>query len=281
MHKIKVSEIFYSLQGEGMFVGVPSLFLRTFGCNFSCSGFGMPKEKLSEERFGISAVVEKYEDLPLVSTGCDSYASWDPRFKHLSPVLTVSAIVDRMQQLLPNGRFSKAIHLIITGGEPLLGWQSAYPELINEIVRRGMGLTDITFETNGTQPIRTELFNYLTTISEDIKTTFSVSAKLPVSGEKWEDAIKPKVVKEYSLVPKCNLYLKFVVASEEDVQDAIRAAEEYDWAGVDHPVYLMPVGGTTEGYNLNEKTVAELCMKNRFRFSPRIQVSLWKNAWGT
>jgi len=34
--KLKVSEIFYSAQGEGRFVGVPSVFLRTFGCNFTC-----------------------------------------------------------------------------------------------------------------------------------------------------------------------------------------------------------------------------------------------------
>ena len=39
MEKIKVSEIFYSAQGEGRFVGVPSVFLRTFGCNFKCAGF--------------------------------------------------------------------------------------------------------------------------------------------------------------------------------------------------------------------------------------------------
>ena len=39
--KLKISEIFYSAQGEGRFVGVPSVFLRTFGCNFTCGGFGM------------------------------------------------------------------------------------------------------------------------------------------------------------------------------------------------------------------------------------------------
>ena len=70
-------------------MGVPSIFLRTFGCNFTCGGFGMPKGKLSEERDTIAVNAENiknYKDLPLVSTGCDSYASWDPRFKHLSPV---------------------------------------------------------------------------------------------------------------------------------------------------------------------------------------------------
>ena len=37
MRKLKIAEIFYSLQGEGKWAGVPSVFLRTFGCNFQCS----------------------------------------------------------------------------------------------------------------------------------------------------------------------------------------------------------------------------------------------------
>ena len=41
--KLRYSEAFYSVQGEGKFVGVPSVFLRTFGCNFRCMNFGVDK----------------------------------------------------------------------------------------------------------------------------------------------------------------------------------------------------------------------------------------------
>lgn len=265
-----------------MYVGVPSIFLRTFGCNFTCSGFGMRRGELSTERMDVDP--DKYSDykhLPLVHTGCDSYASWDPRFKHLSPVLTVEAIVDEMQKLLPEGKYSRDKHLIITGGEPLLGWQKQYPALIQEIRMRQMNLTDITFETNGTQKIGEELMKTLHMICTEIKTTFSVSAKLPVSGEPWEEAIQPHTVHQYMSVPRSNVYLKFVVADDQDINDAIRAVNEYKEAGVNCPVYLMPVGGTNEVYDKHERKVADFCRDNGFRFSPRIQVPLYKNQWGT
>lgn len=281
MSKIKVSELFYSLQGEGQYVGVPSVFLRTFGCNFTCSGFGMPFGEHSNERLGIDP--DKYSDyrsLPLVSTGCDSYASWDPRFKHLSPMMTVESIVDEMQKLLPDGKFGRDKHLIITGGEPLLGWQRSFPDLFDEIINRKMNLKEVTFETNGTQFLTNELYDWMYFNANHIKFTFSVSAKLPCSGELWEEAIRPDVVRQYTLIPG-QVYLKFVVATNADLADAIIATNDYKDNGVDVPVYLMPVGGVNEVYELNERNVADFCRDNGFRFSPRIQVPLYKNAWGT
>lgn len=282
MAKIKIAEIFYSLQGEGQYVGVPSVFLRTFGCNFTCGGFGMPRGELSSERLAIDpSEFSDYRDLPLVSTGCDSYASWDVRFKDLSPMLEVSAIIERFKELLPDGKFGRDKHLIITGGEPLLGWQRSYPELLDECIR--MGLTHLTFETNGTQNLSAEFTKYLNDIAchQDVEVTFSISAKLPCSGEAWEDAIRPDVVKHYVDIQDHRSYFKFVVSTEQDVIDAHRAVSEYRSAGIDIPVYLMPVGGVNAVYELNERQVADYCRDNGLRFSPRIQVPLYKNAWGT
>lgn len=283
--KIKVSELFYSIQGEGRYMGVPSIFLRTFGCNFKCRGFGMPIGELSKEADLVAEnadIYADYKDLPLVSTGCDSYASWHPAFKHLSKVKRVEDLGNEIVDLLPHPKWSGE-HLIITGGEPLLGWQKAYPSLLDHPQMEG--LEEVTFETNGTQPLKDELADYITNSwnpthwAED-SITFSVSPKLESSGEDTEDSIKPDIVasyEEYGYV-----YLKFVVGDEADVEEVLDYTCQYRNAGFEGPVYIMPVGGTFDKqYEETRKRVAELSMKYRLRFSDRLQVGLFKNEWGT
>jgi 7-carboxy-7-deazaguanine synthase len=285
MSKLKVAELFYSIQGEGRYMGVPSVFLRTFGCNFKCAGFGMPRGELSSEVEEIATKVDSfktYEELPLVSTGCDSYASWDPRFKHLSPLLTTDAIAERICEILPFNEWRDE-HLVITGGEPLLGWQRSYPDLLNH--PKMTNLKEITFETNGTQKLTPEFAAYLhqwkSHHDKDFwrEITFSVSAKLPCSGEKWEDAIKPEVVCEYEEYGTA--YLKFVIATAQDFADAECAIAAYRKAGFEGHIYLMPVGGVESVYALNNRAVADIAMRNGLRYSDRLQVPLFKNEWGT
>jgi len=284
MSKIKIAELFYSIQGEGRYMGVPSIFLRTFGCNFRCAGFGMPRGELSTEADELAAVHElypypKYESLPLVTTGCDSYASWHPDFKHLSPMLESDAIAERIMEILPHSRWRDE-HLVITGGEPLLGWQRAYPDLLNH--PKMQGLKEITFETNGTQKLTEEFKNYLDHYIDESygrEVTFSVSAKLPASGEKWEEAICPEIVCEYENYGTA--YLKFVVATEQDIADAECAVGAYRAAGFQGHIYLMPVGGVESVYTLNAKNVALAAMKRGWRYSDRLQLPLFSNAWGT
>lgn len=75
-----ISEIFYSLQGEGELTGVPSIFVRTSGCNLRCNWCDTP------------------------------YASWAPEGRTLS----VDEIVREVRA------FATARHVVLTGGEPMI-----------------------------------------------------------------------------------------------------------------------------------------------------------------
>jgi 7-carboxy-7-deazaguanine synthase len=290
MSKLHYTELFYSIQGEGRYMGVPSVFLRTFGCNFRCKNFGRyEKDILGVDETHNPEVVEfiknidqykTFGDLPLAKTGCDSYSSIYPEFKKFVIKENSNELVARIMEILPLGHWSQE-HLVITGGEPLLGWQRAYKDLLDHPDMQD--LKEITFETNGTQRLRDEFKRYLLEWQDSSphmrEVTFSVSAKLPCSGEKWEDAIRPDVVCDYEQYGTA--YLKFVVATEEDIADAERAIDEFQQAGFSGQIYLMPVGGVESVYALNNKAVAMAAMKRGLRYSDRLQLPLFSNAWGT
>ena len=296
--KLRYSEAFYSVQGEGKFVGVPSVFLRTFGCNFRCMNFGVDTKKDRWEQHaegnrynaevkalidaGVHETTEKFEDLPIVHTGCDTYASIYPEFKDFNKLATIDEVVEHLISLLPEGKWTmdngQDIHLILTGGEPLLAWQRLYVELFEHPKMRD--LKNVTFETNTTQYLHEDFKRYLSD-SARFTTTFSCSPKLSVSGESWSDAIVPGVASDYASVANSSQYFKFVVATMDDFEEVGQAVQAYRDAGVECPVYLMPLGGRSEEYNLNVAEVARACMERGWRFSPRLHISLFGNAWGT
>ena len=297
--KLRYSEAFYSVQGEGKYVGVPSVFLRTFGCNFRCMNFGLGRDEPSRaekhangNRYNdevknlldkqIHITTENFNDLPIIHTGCDTYASIYPEFKHFNKEGTVDEVVDHLLSLTPEGKWTcdngQDIHLILTGGEPLLGWQRLYVELFNHPLMRD--LKNVTFETNTTQHLHKDLEDFLNN-QDRLQVTWSCSPKLSISGESWSDAILTDVANEYSRINDSSIYLKFVVADRRDIDEAGRAVDEYRKAGLECPVYLMPLGGRSEEYNLNVKEVADICMERGWRFTPRLHISLFGNAWGT
>jgi 7-carboxy-7-deazaguanine synthase len=75
-----ISEIFYSIQGEGELTGVPSVFVRTSGCNLRCSWCDTP------------------------------YASWNPE----GEMLTLPSVLAAVES------FPQARHVVLTGGEPMI-----------------------------------------------------------------------------------------------------------------------------------------------------------------
>ena len=88
IRKIRYSEIFSSIQGEGKYCGTPTVWLRFHGCNLKCEGFG---QKNLDDRstwelpyldFDVSTI-KRLEDLPVWHTGCDSSYSFAKKFMKL------------------------------------------------------------------------------------------------------------------------------------------------------------------------------------------------------
>ena len=273
---MRVSEIFYSVQGEGRRVGEPSLFVRFFGCNFRCPGFGLPLGKLSTEPDEIAknvSLYKSYSELPLAKTGCDSYPSWHPKFAQFSPEMTEEELYNRMINTVPKEALERGIDIVFTGGEPLLPkTQKFIIEMFKKFNFRMF--RNVTFETNGSQKVFPELVDV---IEDQTSLLFSVSPKLKCSGVPREKAIVPESLRELS---KNSMYLKFVVSSKEDLDEIEDIYDTVDW--VDYPrVYIMPEGGVPERYNQNLRKVAELAMKNGYVLSPRLHITLFGNSWGT
>ena len=283
MKKLRYSEMFYSIQGEGKFVGIPSVFLRLFGCNFECAGFGqergkplIPRDEMPWKQLDLSNY-KFVEDLPVMHIGCDSSASWAKEYMHLSTFEEASIIADKLLALTPNNSWDndgQDIHLILTGGEPLM-WQKQLPDLLNAPALKG--LKNITFETNSTFPLTDEFYQCLMRKSS-LDVTWSCSPKLSISGEAYEEAIKPDNWDQYSSVAHSDLYLKFVVQDEEDLQEIQDIKNTYLF---DYNIYLMPCGGTSEMLANTKLNIAELAMERGWKYSPRLHVDLFGNRWGT
>ncbi len=79
--KLRIAEVFASVQGEGLWAGTPSVFVRASGCNLRC-------------------------------VWCDTpYASWSPE----GSVMTVDEIASEVDALR-----GSATHVVLTGGEPMM-----------------------------------------------------------------------------------------------------------------------------------------------------------------
>lgn len=79
-----ISEIFYSIQGEGVLAGVPSVFVRTSGCNLRCNWCDTPyaswnPEGTSRTIAQIVAEIEKHPARHVVLTGGEPMIAKDIR----------------------------------------------------------------------------------------------------------------------------------------------------------------------------------------------------------
>lgn len=223
---MRIAEIFYSIQGEGGLIGMPSVFVRTSGCNLRCSWCDTP------------------------------YTSWNPEGENMS----IDGIVDRTSQ------FTMARYVVLTGGEPMIA--PGITELSQRLRERGRHLT---IETAGTvfAPVECDLM--------------SISPKLanstPEGVFRFQHErlrFQPNVLRQ--LMDAHDYQLKFVIAKEEDANEACAAAHELEAPA--EKVILMPEGIDPKTLQERGAWVAELCKRHGFRFSPRLHIHLYGNQRG-
>lgn len=299
--KIRLSEIFASVQGEGRFTGMPTIFVRFFGCNLQCNGFGQkcPTDPSTYILPYKDLDVSKYKsmsELPVFEYGCDSSYSWSPRFKKLAKDYSASEVVD---EILRIGRVDLGLRLVegdchpnnwlhhqtrmpaqicFTGGEPMMQ-QKAIETILDELDERALNPIQITIETNATKELKDRFDANLYTKHVHM----SCSPKLyTVSGEK--DALDYGVLASYITYADSGA-IKLVHNGSQEAWDEIDSKMDTirDLIGGDPwQVYIMPVGSVIESQSPDflSRVVTE-SLKRGFWISHRVHISIFGNRVGT
>lgn len=292
--RFKYSEIFANtIQGEGHYTGRPTAWVRFWGCNLECNGFGQTNPRdpstydLSYQTIDITNI-SRMEDLPVFNTGCDSSYSWAKKFSHLAQTGTASEIVQRIQTAMasesnPSGFFShprsgQDTHMAFTGGEPMMS-QTGVVEIMNEFRRVGNLPWHVTIETNGTQRVRDSFSEFFTTFEGEL--FWSVSPKLGVSGEHIRETINPAVVRGYHDLSSSG-QLKFVCDLDPQTwREVENAVDLYRDTGILWPVWIMPVGATESAQSLIAADVARRAIGLGYNVAVRAHCNLFGNGMGT
>ena len=292
---LKYSETFFSAQGEGQYVGIPSLWMRFFLCNLQCNGFGQ-KDPTNPETYELPyetidiTNIDSVFDLPVFDKGCDSSYTWSKKYKHLITDKTVTEAVDELTALLPHGKFihpatGQASHMVFTGGEPMIkGTQPGMIEVIEEFKRRHNKPQYVTVETNGTRPRTDKFAEWIEkeyTSKENKEWYWSLSPKLwATAGEQSKKAIKPEVIGRYAEVSP-NGQLKYVVnGTDESWREVEENTKLFREAGCNYPVWIMGVGGTYEGLVQTEASIADEAIRRGYYYTSRVHVHIYGNAIG-
>lgn len=241
VNKVAVSEVFYSIQGEGKTVGIPSVFVRLGGCNLICGGMGTQFDgELHNE----------------AEWRCDSIEVWmKAKSTPVSEILPPDCI-----RAIVNGA-----HIILTGGEPMIQQKRLEPfiEYIKEFINPE---AYFEVETNGTI-----MPNDYMQKNIDL---WNCSPKLKNAGMDTEMTFKKDVIEKLNTL---NTIFKFVI---NDLKEWEEIKELYLDIVEKKKIYLMPAGENQNLLKDNKMKVVELAKDNFLNFTTRLHIDIWNKKTG-
>ncbi|WP_419763846.1 MAG: 7-carboxy-7-deazaguanine synthase QueE [Arcobacter sp.] len=247
---LEINEIFGpTIQGEGKFVGNPSIFIRFGKCNFRCEGFAVEYETPS----GVK------------KCSCDSFYAVDPAFKDQWHKMNKDEIISEVKKLEP----SYKTDIVITGGEPLLYWNNEeFQEILEYYISNGY---KVTIETNAS-------LNINFTKDYQKKIIFSMSVKLSNSLEPLKKRVNEETLKKIILNTE-ESYLKFVI-SKEFISKAKAEIESISSIIPDCDIYLMPMGDNADEINKHSESVIDMAIESGYKYCDRLHIRVWDNKRG-
>jgi organic radical activating enzyme len=232
-------KVFYTLEGEGEYIGYPSVFMRLSMCNLTCVGFAS-------------------EDSP---NGCDSFISWTIKNK-----MTFNEVFSFLEENNYVTKLKDGAIWKITGGEPLIQ-QKQLIKLVRAFVIKYNFLPKIDFETNATIMPDKEW-------AHEFNATFTTSPKLTTNGDPEEKTYKPEVLKWHKAHGSG---FKFVISRAEDIEEIWRKYVSDD-NGINIPtnrIWFMPCCGSRAEHVEVAPAVAEYAKALNVKFSPRLHLLVW------
>ncbi|MEO6696349.1 MAG: 7-carboxy-7-deazaguanine synthase QueE [Ignavibacteria bacterium] len=242
---MKISELFYSIQGEGKRSGSPSFFIRTNFCNLRC-------------RFSSGNL-------------CDTaYTSWYPEDNKNLGDVEISFILGEYKKV-------NCADVVITGGEPTM-----YPEelsvLCSELKKMNNNVF-ITIETNGT--IINDFVDHTDLISVSPKLGSSIPFETEYEKMHGKNRINIDVLKKYNSLKQkgaIDIQWKFVFTSRNDIMEILDLQSLVGFEYSD--IYLMPEGITIDDLSKNRVLTIDACKEFKFNYSERIHILAWGNMRG-
>jgi len=239
-------EVFYTLQGEGVSLGVPAIFVRLSLCNLHCVWCD------TDHTWNFEGTPWLHE-----KDGLDGYA------KHKKEEVVKEMAVIEVAGLV---REYNCRRVVFTGGEPLLQ-EDELLLLVRELRSDGCDWF-FEMETNGT---RFPCLDLMTELDQ-----LNVSPKLSNSG--MDVLLRRKIDILSRLKESGKAWFKFVVRGKDDVEEVKLLVQQVGicW----NRIVLMPEGRSVEALDRISLWLADVCKELGCRFSDRLHVRLWGDRRG-